>query len=120
MKIEVRFRPQSLTLPATTLVTVHFKRARVRGLDAEPKAGECTWLDRTVSAQEPSNLLLDFFQSGPSFVLTRPSATGTQISAISFPGGWLGPLANAFDAIMKGKLFTVLVFNNGQSLEAGV
>jgi hypothetical protein len=116
MKIEVRFDRETIQWPSATLVTVHFKRARVRGLDAEPKAGECTWLDRTVSAQEPSNLLLGFVQSGPSFVLTNPSATGTQISAISFPNG--GDLVRVFDDIFRGRLFTVKAFNAGQSLQA--
>ena len=122
MKIEVRAELPAFTTAPGTDITVHFRRATNPGSVAEPGPGECTWLDRTVNDQEPTNFTMPL----KGVYLQLEFTAGGRIldkngyAAIWVPENYLDStgLATAFSNIMLSKLVTVVVENSGRTLVA--
>lgn len=85
-------------------VELNFKRGTVA---ANPRNGECVWIDRAVSAQEPNKLMY-----------TTTATSGAQDYLLT-PGGIMsatGPIKLFLDGVRPGQVFYVRAENNGQGL----
>lgn len=104
----------------TTNVTVNFRRATVHGAIASPRPGHCTWLDRTLNSQEPTNFTISapwgfsFHMSGSGRILFKDEQPILELGGLGIHDG--KNLALAFRNILKGDLFIVVATNTGGTL----
>ena len=101
--------------PGATSMWIFFKAASRPGSAAQPQAGECTWMDRTLGSGEPSSL----FIHAPHIEFAVQVEGDGRISRDA-TGLRFNPEGNSDEAqkwramtegVLKGKLFTVKAYN---------
>lgn len=104
-----------------TIVRIVFHRADNPGDVVKPRSGECTWLDRTLNDQEPTDftfigqgLGVSFDMSGAGRILSQGGQPVLLLGgeSVSDRSGF----SNVLTSILTGKLFTVMVAFDGRTL----
>ncbi len=120
MTIEARFE-LIIGGQTGTYVKIRFRPANQPGSVAKPGSGECTWIDRTLNAQEPSDFTMvakgigfSFNISGGGRVLEEGGQPVLQLggASVSEREGYNGVVS----AVLARQFFTVEVANDGQTL----
>jgi hypothetical protein len=101
--------------PGATSMWIYFKAASRPGSAAQPQAGECTWMDRTLSSGEPTSLFVHAPHVEFAFQVEGDGRVSRDASGIRLDPEGNSPEAQKWryltDGVLKGKLFTVKAYN---------
>ncbi len=79
-------------------IKIHFKKSMYAGKDRKPGPGECSWLDRTIGKNEPTELI---YEGRGMLSSVHQSSSMTKISVANLQ------IQKLIDLIKSGELFYV-------------
>ena len=119
MRIATNHDVNGAGIPGATAMWVYFNKGSAAGSVHAPGPGECTWMDRTLNANEPAAM----FIKSPNVEFSCQVMGDGQIARdgsgirLNVEGANWSAEARSWDTIVKGVmnhgLFTVQVYNTG-------
>jgi len=101
--------------PGATSMWIYFKAAVRPGSAAQPQAGECTWMDRTLKAGEPNALFIHAPHLEFAVQVEGDGRLSRDASGIRFNPEGNSDEAQKWrsmtDGVLKGALFTLKAYN---------
>jgi hypothetical protein len=101
--------------PAATSMWIFFKPASRPGSAAQPQAGECTWMDRTLKSGEPTSLFVHAPHLEFAVQVEGDGRISRDASGLRFNPEGNSDEAQKWryltDGVLKGKMFTVKAYN---------
>jgi hypothetical protein len=115
MRIMVAHDVDNDGIPGATSMWIYFKPAARPASAAQPQAGECTWMDRTLRSGEPTSLFIRASHVEFAFQVMGDGRLSRDAGSFRLNPEGNSDQAQAWrymtDGVLKGSLFTVKCYN---------